>query len=371
MDSPEFEIQALNFSCYGASLVHIDKNGKPLTPLYNYLKSITQSYILQSFHEKYGNPLAIAQATASPPLKMLNSGLQLYWLKYTRPNIFKHIKWSLHFPQYLSYTMTGKVSSEFTSIGCHTSLWDFEKKDYHEWVYSEQIHYILPPIVPTSTFFVHHSIPKITVGVGIHDSSAALLPYLHENKEPFLLLSTGTWSIALNPFTTELLSVEDLQNDSLSYLKIDGKPVRAARLFLGNEYKNQVTLLSKHYKTPSDEHQNIRFSEKIFLQLNQDFKRYFDFQSITLDREALGGLEFTHFPNFEMAYHQLMLELVELQIQVIYRAIGKSKIQTIYIDGGFVNNDVFIQMLRHHFTSKKIIPTKTPLGAAKGAALLF
>ena len=34
----EFNIVAVNFTSYGASFVHIDKNGKPLTPLYNYLK---------------------------------------------------------------------------------------------------------------------------------------------------------------------------------------------------------------------------------------------------------------------------------------------------------------------------------------------
>ena len=33
-----FEISALNFSSYGASLVHVNEQGQPLTPLYNYLK---------------------------------------------------------------------------------------------------------------------------------------------------------------------------------------------------------------------------------------------------------------------------------------------------------------------------------------------
>jgi len=31
-DSPEFEISALNFSCYGAVLVHIDENGNSTLP---------------------------------------------------------------------------------------------------------------------------------------------------------------------------------------------------------------------------------------------------------------------------------------------------------------------------------------------------
>src|SRR5476651_2109840 len=32
----EFTLKAINFSAYGASFVHIDEAGKPVTPLYNY-----------------------------------------------------------------------------------------------------------------------------------------------------------------------------------------------------------------------------------------------------------------------------------------------------------------------------------------------
>ena len=34
----EYEVKAINFSAYGASLVCIDEEGKPLCPLYSYLK---------------------------------------------------------------------------------------------------------------------------------------------------------------------------------------------------------------------------------------------------------------------------------------------------------------------------------------------
>ena len=34
----DFDIKAINFSTYGASFVYIDEDGKPVAPLYNYLK---------------------------------------------------------------------------------------------------------------------------------------------------------------------------------------------------------------------------------------------------------------------------------------------------------------------------------------------
>src|ERR1700712_345279 len=33
-----FSVKAINFSTYGASFVHVDENGLPIAPLYNYLK---------------------------------------------------------------------------------------------------------------------------------------------------------------------------------------------------------------------------------------------------------------------------------------------------------------------------------------------
>jgi len=118
---PKYNIKAINFSAFGASFVYLDKYGKPLTPLYNYLKPIPQN-ILDSFYENYGDKFKIAKATASPPLAMLNSGLQLYWLKHTRPEVFKKIRYALHFPQYLSFLLTGLPDSDYTSTGCHTGL---------------------------------------------------------------------------------------------------------------------------------------------------------------------------------------------------------------------------------------------------------
>ena len=40
MNDPKYLIESLNFSCYGATLVHVDENGKVVTPLYNYLKPL-------------------------------------------------------------------------------------------------------------------------------------------------------------------------------------------------------------------------------------------------------------------------------------------------------------------------------------------
>ncbi|RED47876.1 FGGY-family carbohydrate kinase [Seonamhaeicola aphaedonensis] len=367
LEAREFNIKAINFSTYGASFVHIDENGKPVTPLYNYLKPLNQN-IIDDFFSKYGPKGEFLKTTGCADLSMLNSGLQLYWLKHSQPEVFKKIKYSLHLPQYLSYIFTGLPLSEYTSIGCHTALWDYEKKDYHPWVYKEELDKILPPIVSTETSInMNYNGKRIKIGVGIHDSSAALLPYVRSIRKKFILVSTGTWSIVFNPFTQNPIASESDDGDTINYMRINGKPVKATRLFLGNEYKVQVAKLDKHYGVSDDYHRSVKFDYNIYEDITKDFRLCYKWEGLK-DENAP---ETTQMPydTYEYAYHQLMSELVLLQINCIEQAIGHDDISRIYVDGGFSNNDVYIKLLTHNFRSKKLSTTDASLGSALGAAI--
>jgi len=325
-------IQKMNFSTYGASFVHLDEAGKAMLPFYNYLKPISETS-LNDFYKRNGDALKIALETASPPLDLLNSGLQLIWLKKEKEKQFLKIKSSLHFPQYLSYCFSGKLVSEYTSIGCHTALWDFSKKEYHKWVTQENIKNLFAPIVGSDhTFLTDLFGEKIEVGPGIHDSSAALIPYLTKNQKPFLLISTGTWSISLNPFNEEPLSVEELENDCLNYLQTDGKPVKAARLFLGQEYQYQVEELMKYYSFSEKEINEIQFDDGFLKNVNRE-QFYFNFKNLKPHWQMPKKTDYSFFKNIKEAYHQLMFELVEMQYASAQLAIGKTPIQQIFIDG--------------------------------------
>lgn len=367
--SPDFEIGALNFSCYGASLIHINESGKALTPLYNYIKPLKDE-IYDSFYDAYGPENELSRVTGSLRLGMLNTGMHLYWLKYVKPKVFKKIKYSLHLPQYLSYLFTGVPISEYTSIGCHTMLWDYEKKDYHAWVYQEGIHEKLPPIASSrETIPINYKGKTIQMGAGIHDSSSALLPYIRSISKPFLLVSTGTWSISINPFNKGMLTLDDIENDSLFNMRIDGSPVKTSGLFLGNEYKLQIKALSAFFNVPEDYHKTVKFDQDTFFEINKDFVPMFKWSSITSDNMP----EETRIPydKYEHAYHQLMLELVLLQEKSIRSAIGNEKIERLYVDGGFSDNEVYIQLLSQHLSNMKLSTTDSSLGSALGAAIVI
>jgi len=367
LDSPEYDIEALNFSCYGASLVHVDENGEPTTPFYNYMKPLDDE-VYNSFYKAYGPENEISRVTGSPKLGMLNTGMHLYWLKYAKPEVFLKIKYSLHLPQYLSFLFTGIPISEFTSIGCHTLLWDYEKNDYHAWVYQEGINEKLPPLVSSrKKVQINYKGKTIEMGAGIHDSSSALLPYVQSLNNPFLLVSTGTWSISINPFNTEMLTLTDLENDSLFNMRIDGSPVKVSRLFLGNEYKLQVKALSEHFGVPRDYHKTVKFDQDVFFEINKDFVPLFKWSSIT--SEDMPKDTKIPYVEFEHAYHQLILELVLLQVKSIRSILGNTNIERLYVDGGFSDNEVYINLLSEHLGSMKLSTTNSSLGSALGAAI--
>lgn len=369
--SKKYEVNAINFSTYGASFVHLDNNGKPLTPLYNYLKPMPKD-VSENFYGQYGDEFQLARTTASPPLGMLNSGLQLYWIKHTQPEVFKKIRWSLHFPQYLSYLLTGIPVSEYTSIGCHTALWDFSKNDYHDWVHAEGVGRILPAVVSTDTSINKNIFgKKVKVGVGIHDSSSALLPYIRADKKPFLLISTGTWSVSLNPFNNELPADKELEKDCLNFMRVNGKPVKAARLFLGEEYKRQTRQLQSFFGKGKNAHKKVAFDEKQYEKAAQNDGYYFAFEHLQTPWAQPPKSRWQHFENFEAAYHQLMWELVQLQVEAANLAIGPTPVQKIYIDGGFADNQVYVQMLARHFKGLKLRTTQSPSGSASGAAMVI
>ena len=72
-----FDVKAVNFSAYGASLVYINEDGKVIAPLYSYLKNYPDE-IKNGLYNKYGGAGKFSCETASPVLGSLNSGMQLY-----------------------------------------------------------------------------------------------------------------------------------------------------------------------------------------------------------------------------------------------------------------------------------------------------
>lgn len=369
-NNKQYKIISVNFSAYGATLIHLNKEGRPCTPMYNYIKELPAD-TAQLFNNRYGDWETWSKQTASPFLGMLNAGLQLFWLKTKKPGLFKNIHQSVFLPQYLSFLFSKKLFTEYTGIGCHTGIWDFEENDYHSWMYAEGFDKLLPPIANAGDKVMLEN--GVKCGIGIHDSSSALLSYLFRIDEPFILLSTGTWSICLNPFNNKPLTTEELNEDCLCYLRPDGSQVKASRFFIGNELNKWVKLLDNFFDMPEDYHREILFNSSLyerarefgsplFIKKQQKSTFYFDKQPLT---------DLTWFDNYEEAYHRLIKELLDIQVVKIKLIEGSVPIKKIFVDGGFAGNHVFTNMLSEMMPDYIVTPSDEPLGTALGAAMMI
>jgi L-fuculokinase len=345
-----YNIKAVNFSAYGASFVYLNEQLKPISYLYNYLKPYPES-LQQVFYNNYDTDGSFSAITASPKLGSLNSGLQLYRTKYEKKNVYSKIKYALHLPNFCSFILTNTPLTEITSIGSHTALYNFNENKYHNWVQAEGIDSKFAPIRAANMPIV---INETAFGSGLHDSSAALEPYLASIKSSFLLLSTGTWSICLNPFSTQSISNDMLANDCLTFFNIKSDKVLASRYLLGKYHENFCEKIAEFFKVNNDFFKNVKYNEALLEQtvLNISF------------------IEFSTITSVEKAYHLLMQDIVNKQIACINLVIEKN-ITEIYVDGGFANNHIFMILLAAAYPNIKVYAAKIAQASATGAAMVI
>ncbi len=366
----EYNVTSVNFSTYGASLAFIDEDGKRLTPIYNYLKEVP-SEIQESLFSKYGGKTEFCRKTASPALGLLlNSGIQIQWMKQKHPDVFKKATAILHFPQYLSYLLTKTIVSESTSIGCHTFMWDFDKNTYHQWLKDEGIS--LPEPMPNK-----HSIPikieghTLRAGIGIHDSSASLAPYIRGSKENFLLVSTGTWCINMNPFNHSPLTKHQLENDCLSYLSIDQKPVKSSRLFMGHIHDVNTKLLTDFFKVPEDSFKKVKTDEAMLSKFISEGKIKVFFMGGMPENYIDNSVDLNTFTDFSEAYHRLIYDLTLLTSESINLISEENDgVKAFYVSGGFARNEIFVRLLANFYSDKKVYTSEVDNSSALGAALV-
>lgn len=367
----QFEVRAINFSTYGASLVYVDEKGLALTPLYNYLK-VYPVALKKQFYATYGGKEELSLATGSPAMGNLNSGLQLYHLKHSQPKVFTKLKYALHLPQYLSSLLTNQFYAELTCIGCHTQLWDFKQSNYHQWLQEEGLLNKLAPIQASDAVIATKIKGKAyKVGVGLHDSSAALIPYLVNFKEPFLLLSTGTWCISLNPFNPLPLQPEELERDCLSYLSYEGKSIKASRLFTGHEHEQQAKRIAQYFNEDALSYRTLAFDPAIAEKL----KLITQFKSVTAPAPSFSATsvfaerDLNVYSSAAEAYHQLIADLVNLQYHSSTLVIKGSPVKKIFVDGGFSKNVIFMNLLAAIFPAFEVYAAFMAQATALGTAM--
>lgn len=182
--------------------------------------------------------------TGSPRLGMgLNIGAQLFWQFATDPGLAMRTHRIVTYPQYWGHRLTGVAATDVTSLGCHTDLWNPHEGCLSSLADTLEIGDKIAParksgdvlgaILPDIA--THTGLPPETpVYCGIHDSNASLLPHILGNAQPFSVVSTGTWVVAMAVGGRDV--VLDPDKDVLINVNAFGAPVPSARFMGGREH---------------------------------------------------------------------------------------------------------------------------------------
>ena len=231
---------------HGAACAFLDEHEQLVQPVQDY-----ESAIPPAFAKAYARVRPHFDETLSPPLpKGLNLGAQIFWHARRDPQMFSRVRWILPYPQYWAWRLSGALTCEITSLGCHSDLWSPAWGDFSSLTHNENWAARFPRLCKAweaaGTLRPHLAritgLPTATrVCVGLHDSGAALASLLggwQTDTTLPALLSTGTWFIAMAPGA----SLQGLQaeRDCMGAVDVFGHAVPCAR-FMGGRAFEMIT----------------------------------------------------------------------------------------------------------------------------------
>lgn len=355
----EQKIDAVSVTTHGATAALIDAGGGLALPILDYEHEAPDRVAGEYDAER--PPFA---ETGTPRLPLgLNLGAQLFWQARTFPKAFARTATILMYPQYWAFRLTGVRTNETTSLGCHTDLWDVRKGDFSSLVErmgwrplmapvrraADRLGSVLPEIASTTGLAA-----DTPVYCGIHDSNASLLPHLIGRKQPFSVVSTGTWviSMAIGGERVEL----DPARDTLVNVNAFGEPVPSARFMGGREF---ATLVGEGAPVPSDREVKMVLAKPILLMpsIQQGSGPFLHRKAEWIGGEPDGGAKVA-----ASSFYLAMMTATSLDL------IGASG-PTI-VEGPFAANALFVQMLAAATKRPAIAVAAGITGTSTGAALL-
>ena len=238
-----FDIDRIIPVAHGAACAFLDENRVLVQPVQDY-----ESPIPPVFAAAYARARPAFGETLSPALpKGLNLGAQIFWHARRDPQMFSRVRWILPYPQYWAWRLSGALTNEITSLGCHSDLWSPAWGDFSSLTHNENW---TPRFARLSKAWeaagaLHPHLARATglsagtrICVGLHDSGAALASLLGGWQTDTTLpamLSTGTWFIAMAPGAP--LQALQAERDCMGAVDVFGHAVPCARFMGGRAFE--------------------------------------------------------------------------------------------------------------------------------------
>jgi L-fuculokinase len=353
-----FSIEAISTTTHGCAGVLMQSGGPALPPL---------DYEFDGFGDidaDYDAARPHFDEARSPHLSRgLNLGRHLFYYERHYPAQFKQATAFLTYAQYFAWRLGGAIASEVTSLGAHTDLWRPNEGDLSSMVDALGWRRLFPPrrkawdtlgtLKPEIANTTGLS-ADVRIICGAHDSNAALVPHLLSRREPFTVISTGTWVIIMAVGGKGQL---DPEADMLANVDVRGEPVPTARFMGGREY----AVLAGGSPVDADEADVGAIIASGVLALPAFSDQGGPFAS---RKGVIDGLAPTT-PKARAALATLYSALMTAHMLRRLEAPGE-----LIVEGGFARSPAFAAVLARLMAGRRVVIAPISAGAAAGAAML-
>jgi L-fuculokinase len=353
-----FSIGAISTTTHGCAGVLMGSDGAALPPL---------DYEFDGFaaiDAAYNAARPPYDETRSPRLpRGLNLGRHIFYYARHFSDQFTQATAFLTYPQYFAWRLGGAMASEATSLGAHTDLWRPKERDLSSMVDTLGWRRLFPPrrkawdtlgMLKPEVAAVTGLSPDVRIICGAHDSNASLVPHLISRRDPFTVISTGTWVIIMAVGGKGRL---DPKADMLANVDVRGEPVPTARFMGGREF----SVLAGDAPVDADEPAiaDVIASGALALPAFSDQGGPF------AERKGLIEGEAPATPKAQAALATLYSALMTAHMLRRLEAPGE-----LIVEGGFARSPAFAAVLARLMTGRRVLIAPMSAGAAAGAAML-
>ncbi len=251
-----YPVKAIAVSTHGATFVAVGADGKPVVPCVYYTHEPGDDFH-ERFYARFGPREELQAVTGTPAFKaLINPAQGIFFIRERYPAAFARTVHLLNYPQYWGFRFTRQAGIEGTYVGCHTYLWDWTKSAYSSVAEGLGVAALMPDklndswdVLGTITPDLARATglaPDTVVAMGIHDSNSSLLPHFaQQGTQPFVLNSTGTWCVIMNPVERYGFAPEELGKVVFFNQSAFRTPVKTAIFLGGQEFETWSNLLMK------------------------------------------------------------------------------------------------------------------------------
>jgi sugar (pentulose or hexulose) kinase len=225
--------------------------------------------------------------------------------------------------------------------------------------------------------------------MGIHDSNSSLLPHFAQKGETgFLLNSTGTWCVSMNPVEKYGFAPDELGKVVFFNISAFGKPVKTSIFLGGQEFETWSRVLMDIHKREDlppynrDLYLRVLGEKRTFLtpeltpgsgqfpqskpRIAEDGRDYpfADIVKNTASPEKLPPC----FRNYETGFAVLRISLVMQSLTALER-IGLVPGVEVFTEGGFRKNEAYNALLSAALKDNRVFLSDIAEATALGAAM--